>query len=162
MSQLSINTTQNVLINFTSASVGERIGAYLLDYLIKIAYGIVIYYIFFYLIGINSIIRSMDDWSKAAVYIVMAMPVLVYSLVQESIMEGQTFGKKIVKIKVVKIDGYQASFGDYLIRWFFRVIDISISSGVIGLITMIVNKKTQRLGDISAGTAVITPLYFLE
>ncbi len=156
MSQLSINTTQNVLINFTSASVGERIGAYLLDYLIKIAYGIVIYYIFFYLIGINSIIRSMDDWSKAAVYIVMAMPVLVYSLVQESIMEGQTFGKKIVKIKVVKIDGYQASFGDYLIRWFFRVIDISISSGVIGLITMIVNKKTQRLGDISAGTAVIT------
>ena len=156
MSQLSINTTQNVLINFTSASVGERIGAYLLDYLIKIAYGIVIYYVFFYLIGINSIIRDMDDWSKAAVYIVMAMPILVYSLVQESIMEGQTFGKKIVKIKVVKIDGYQASFGDYLIRWFFRVIDISISSGVIGLITMIVNKKTQRLGDISAGTAVIT------
>jgi hypothetical protein len=43
-----------------------------------------------------------------------------------------------------------------LIRWLFRVIDISLGSGIIGLITMVVNSKTQRLGDISAGTAVIT------
>jgi hypothetical protein len=84
------------------------------------------------------------------------LPIAFYSLVQEALLEGQTLGKKLVKIKVVKIDGYQAGFGDYLIRWLFRVIDISIGSGIIGLITMVVNSKTQRLGDISAGTAVIT------
>ncbi len=87
---------------------------------------------------------------------VFSLPVVFYSLVLESMLEGQTFGKKLLKIKVVKIDGYQASFGDYLIRWLFRLIDISIGSGLIGLITMVVNSKTQRLGDISAGTAVIT------
>ena len=38
----------------------------------------------------------------------------------------------------------------------FRIIDVSMTSGIIGLITMVVNSKTQRLGDISAGTAVIT------
>ena len=156
MTQLSINTTQNVIINFTSASVGERIGAYFLDLLIKIAYFIFVFYVFFYTFSLNSILEQMDRWSQMAIYMIFALPVVVYSLVQESMLEGQTFGKKLVKIKVVKIDGYQASFGDYLIRWLFRLIDISISGGIIGLITMVVNSKTQRLGDISAGTAVIS------
>ncbi len=156
MTQLSINTTQNVVIKFTSASVGERIGAYMLDFLIKTAYVIVVYYIFFYSFSINLIINKLDNWSQMAIYMLFALPVILYSLVFESVLEGQTLGKKIVKIKVVKIDGYQAAFGDYLIRWLFRLIDISISSGVIGLIAMVVNKKVQRLGDISAGTAVIT------
>lgn len=98
----------------------------------------------------------MDPWSMMAIYMIFALPVVFYSLIQELLLEGQTFGKKLVKIKVVKIDGYQASFGDYLIRWLFRLIDITIGSGIIGLITMVVNNKTQRLGDISAGTAVIT------
>lgn len=156
MTQLSINTTQNVVINFSSASVGERIGAYFIDFLIKAAYVIVVFYIFFYTFGLNSLIDQLDQWSQIAIYMVFALPVVIYSIVQESLLEGQTFGKKLLKIKVVKIDGYQASFGDYLIRWLFRVIDISMASGMIGLITMIVNKKAQRLGDISAGTAVIT------
>ena len=59
-------------------------------------------------------------------------------------------------MKVVKIDGYQASFGDYLMRWLFRIIDVNLSSGVIGLIAMITSSKTQRLGDMTAGTAVIS------
>jgi len=156
MIQLPINTTQNVIINFYSASVGERIGAYLIDLLIKIAYFIVVFYIFFYLFSFNKIIQQLDDWSQIAIYMIFALPIVVYSLVLESLLEGQTFGKKLLKIKVVKIDGYQASFGDYLIRWLFRLIDVTIASGIIGLVTMLFNNKTQRLGDISAGTAVIT------
>ena len=156
MSQLSINTTQNVVINFTAASVGERIGAYMLDLLVKTAYIIIVFYVFFSFFEIDRWLNQLDNWSQAAVYMLFFLPIAFYSLVQEALLEGQTLGKKLVKIKVVKIDGYQAGFGDYLIRWLFRVIDISIGSGIIGLITMVVNSKTQRLGDISAGTAVIT------
>lgn len=47
MVELQVNTTQNVNINFTAASVGERILAWGIDWLIKIAYGIVIYQIMF-------------------------------------------------------------------------------------------------------------------
>src|SRR5690606_34099611 len=72
-----------------------------------------------------------------------------------SLMEGQTPGKKLMKIKVVKIDGYQASFADYMIRWVFRIVDVSFA-GVVGLISMIVSKNNQRLGDIASGTAVIS------
>ena len=89
-------------------------------------------------------------------YVVLETTFMFYTLVQESLWEGQTIGKKLMKMKVIKLDGYQASFGDYLIRWLFRIIEISIGSGIIGLIAIISSKKSQRLGDMAAGTAVIS------
>jgi len=156
MSELSITTTQIVNINFAAASVSDRMLAYLLDLLVKIAYGTVVWGILFKALGLTKYMENLDTWSYAAILIVLFLPVIFYSLIQESLMEGQTLGKKILKIKVVKIDGYQASFGDYIIRWLFRIIDVNLSWGVIGLITIVVTEKTQRLGDITAGTAVIS------
>lgn len=156
MSELTINTTQNVNINFASASVGERMLASLLDLIIKVAYVIVVFYVFFYLFGISEKMQTMDSWSEFAIGILFFFPVLIYSLTLESIFEGQTFGKKLLKIKVVKIEGYQAGFGDYLIRWLFRIVENNILGGLIGLIVILVSSKGQRLGDMAAGTAIIT------
>jgi uncharacterized RDD family membrane protein YckC len=156
MSELSITTTQNVTINFSAASVGHRMLGYILDLLVKTAYSIVVWGIFFYYLGINQRMIGLDNWSYYAIIVVVYSPVIFYSLLFESLLEGQTIGKRLMQMKVVKIDGYQASFGDYLIRWLFRIIDVNLSSGVIGLITMIASAKTQRLGDMSAGTAVIS------
>ena len=124
--------------------------------LIKGAYLLVLYLVFFRLFNFGVIIDSLDNWSAAAIIIIITFPIYIYTLVCESLMEGQTFGKKLTKIKVVKIDGFQASFGDYLMRWFFRLIDVFSNSGVVGLISMIVSKNNQRLGDMVSGTAVIS------
>ncbi len=156
MTQLSINTTQNVNINFTAASVGERLLAFLVDFLIQIAYLITVYWGIFTILGFGDVVDRMDRWSQMAVQAIIMLPFMFYTLTLESIFEGQTFGKKLLKIKVVKIDGYQASFGDYLIRWLFRLVDVYTNFGVIGLITIVTSQKSQRLGDMSAGTAVIT------
>jgi uncharacterized RDD family membrane protein YckC len=155
MSELSINTTQNVTINFTAASIGHRILAFGLDLLIIIAYLISAFALLTYS-GLSQILAGMDGWSQMAVQSILFLPVMFYSLLFETFFEGQSLGKKLVRIKVVKIEGYQASFGDYLIRWLFRLVDIVISSGVIGFISIIMNKKAQRLGDMAAGTSVIT------
>ncbi|MCX8525151.1 RDD family protein [Chryseobacterium formosus] len=155
MSQIAINTSQNVNINFITASIGERIVAYLIDGLIKVAYLVATFYLFFNILNLGYLLDGMDSWSQNAIYIVLTLPVSLYPLVLESLMEGQTPGKKVMKIRVVKIDGYQASFGDYLIRWVFRLIDTTFV-GIIGLISMIVSKNNQRLGDIASGTAVIS------
>lgn len=155
MSQIAINTSQNVNISFNTASIGERMLAFIIDLLIRVAYIVITLYLFFNIFDLGYILNGLDDWSIRAVYIILTFPVYIYPVVLESLMEGQTPGKKLMKIKVVKIDGYQASFGDYMIRWVFRIIDVSFA-GVIGLISMIVSKNNQRLGDIASGTAVIS------
>ncbi|MDQ1857275.1 MULTISPECIES: RDD family protein [unclassified Chryseobacterium] len=155
MSQIAINTSQNVNINFNIAGVGERMLAFIIDLLIRIAYVVIILYLFFNIFDLGYLLNGLDGWSIRAVYLVLTFPIYIYPLVLESLMEGQTPGKKLMKIKVVKIDGYQASFADYMIRWVFRIVDVSFA-GVVGLISMIVSKNNQRLGDIASGTAVIS------
>ncbi|MGV6832673.1 MAG: RDD family protein, partial [bacterium] len=156
MVELQINTTQNVNLNFTAASVGERILAYGVDLIIKVAYIIVIYQIIFNIFKMDAVFAEMDNWSVIAILLLFYFPVIFYTLILEVWLEGQTIGKRILKIKVVKIDGYQASLADFVVRWFFRIVDINIMSGIVALITIITSPKNQRLGDITAGTAVIT------
>lgn len=156
MVELQINTTQNVNINFTAASVGDRILAYIIDLIIKIAYIVVIYQLTFNLFEIDEMIEDMDHWSQIAIQACFYLPVVLYSLIFETILDGQTLGKRIMKIKVVKIDGYQASLADFVIRWFFRIVDINMMSGIVALIAIVTSKKSQRLGDMTAGTSVIS------
>jgi uncharacterized RDD family membrane protein YckC len=87
--------------------------------------------------------------------VLMFLPLLFYHLLCEIFMNGQSVGKKATDIKVIKLSGHAPTVGDYLLRWVFRVIDISFSFGLIGIVTMAINDKGQRLGDLAAGTSVI-------
>ncbi|MDR1742919.1 MAG: RDD family protein [Dysgonamonadaceae bacterium] len=154
MSRLYITTTQNVPLFFTPASVGERMLGYLADMIIKFSYLVSMYYLLKYT-GVKNIVDTWDTWSAMAFVFVVLIPVIFYSLACESLMEGRTFGKMLMKTRVVKIDGYQASPADYFIRWIFRLIDMD-AGYIAGLLSMLLSKHTQRLGDMAAGTAVIT------
>ena len=146
MSELQINTTQNVKITFTAAGAGERLSAFVIDMSIKIGYLTVLSNMF-------GVFENMDEWSQIAINTLLGFPVMFYTLALESLFNGQTLGKRIMKIRLVKIDGYQASFSDYAVRWFFRIVDIYIFG--LGLFVIASNKKSQRIGDMAAGTAVI-------
>ncbi|PZU91152.1 MAG: RDD family protein [Chryseobacterium sp.] len=156
MNQIAINTSQNVNVNFTLAGVGERIVAFFIDLFIKVVYVFIIFWILRNVFDFSDFTRDMDGWSVGALMMMITLPIHIYTLVLESLMEGQTVGKKLMKIKVVKIDGYQASFGDYLMRWIFRLVDIVGSFGLVAFITTLASKNHQRLGDIATGTAVIS------
>ncbi|WDF47222.1 RDD family protein [Chryseobacterium sp. KACC 21268] len=156
MDQIAINTSQNVNVNFTLAGVGERILAFFIDSIIKGVYVIILSWVMRNFFDYDNFISEMDGWSVGAFVLIITFPIHIYTLVLESMMEGQTFGKKLLKIKVVKIDGYQASFGDYLMRWIFRLVDIMGSFGMVAFITTLASKNHQRLGDIATGTAVIS------
>ena len=123
--------------------------AYLVDLVIQIAYFIIVAFIL-----LDNIFNN-PDYSTSIALLLIALPIMFYSLVCESTMEGQTFGKKLLKIKVVKIDGYQAGFFDYFVRWIFAIVDIQMGF-IPGVIAMVSTKHTQRLGDLAAGTAVIS------
>lgn len=147
MQNLIVETGQNVIIKQEVANVGERIAAQLLDYVI----------IFSYFIVISVISDNIFHWSDGDVFLVIAfIPVFFYSVLSETFMQGQSLGKKALKIKVVKTDGAQATIGSYIVRWLFRLVDVNIFYGLIAIITIAVNGKGQRLGDIVAKTSVIS------
>ncbi|MDR2221142.1 MAG: RDD family protein [Flavobacteriaceae bacterium] len=154
MANLTINTTQNIKIEFKRASLGERILASMLDFLFVMMYAIMMAFALFEASFMKN--NTLDRWSEGAIWIVIMLPAIFYSFACESIFHGVTIGKKIMRIKVIKIDGYEASIVDYFARWAMRIIDISSCTGVIGILSVAFSEKGQRLGDIVAGTAVIS------
>ena len=152
MPELQINTTQNVKISFITAGLGERLLAFIIDAVIKWGYLLVSNYMLRQT-AIGGVFDNIDSWSEWAIRILVGFPVMFYTFTLESLMEGQTIGKRVMKIRVVKIDGYQATFSDYLVRWFFRIVDIYFLG--LGFFIMIFNSKSQRIGDMATGTAVI-------
>ncbi len=147
MPELQINTTQNVIISYTAVGAGERLLAFGIDMIIKIGYLTILSAIF-------GVFENMDEWSQIGINTILSLPVIFYTLVLEIFLDGQTLGKKALSIRVVKIDGYQASLTDYVIRWFFRIVDIYIFG--LGFFFIAFSKKPQRIGDIVAGTSVIS------
>ena len=143
MANVGIETTQNVRINFQLASVGERISASLLDLLFLF----VVYMIVMLFAGLLG-----DGFVWLMLFMI---PLFFYSLLFEVFMNGQTPGKKILKIKVSTADGSAPSFSNYLIRWMFRLVDISLTYGICGILCIDIGEKGQRLGDILAKTTVI-------
>jgi len=86
--------------------------------------------------------------------IILFVPVFFYSLLFELLIDGQSPGKKVREIKVVKLDGGSPTVFNYLLRWVLRPIDFFIYEGV-AIMCIIVTKNGQRLGDLAAGTTVI-------
>lgn len=154
MNELQINTTQNVNISFTMASLGERILAFFIDLVLILAYVFGIYLIAIYL-GIDSL---EDQWSRMGVISVIMLPAMLYTLLTEVYLQGQTVGKKVLKIKVVKIDGYQVSILDFFMRWLFRLVDIFLAfgTGAVAILSIALSKNNQRFGGMASGTAVIS------
>ncbi|POY39018.1 RDD family protein [Solitalea longa] len=144
-STITIQTAQNVRLNYELASVGDRILATLIDGLVLLAYGLIWVVVF----------TSIGSQPETAVLILLALPYMLYHLLMEIFFNGQSIGKRSMSIQVVKLDGSTPSVSDYLLRWMFRLLEINLASGVIALITILVNGKGQRIGDIAAGTTVV-------
>lgn len=143
MQKVGIQTTQNVLIDYEVAGLGDRIGAYLLDSLLTGSYYIVLFLI-------NSEVSEMPTWLN----ILLILPPFLYHLLCELFLNGQSLGKRQLNLKVVRLDGTQPGIGSYLLRWLLRPIDIWFY-GSVAIITILINGKGQRLGDLAAGTTVV-------
>lgn len=149
-----ISTTQNVIIDYEVASAGERILARLLDVVLFMAY----LFLTFFIAG--SFLQRLD-WQQRndvenLVYLLLPIPVMTYTLWCESLFNGKTFGKMVLGLKVVKTDGTPAGVGDFSFRWLTRIFEGE--AGVftaLALPVCLISSKSQRIGDMIAGTIVI-------
>ena len=148
METVSVNTSQHVSIHYPVAGLGERVAARLIDLGIFLAI-----YLLFMLIGVN--IKHVDSIFFIIIVIIWGSLYVFYNLLCEIFMDGQSVGKRVMKIKVISLDGGQPSLGQYFIRWIFRLVDFIMSAQVGGLICIALSEKKQRIGDIVAGTTLI-------
>lgn len=148
MEQFQIETAQNISIDQNTAHLGDRMLAFIIDTLV-----IVIYYVLMIWLLLALDVDPGDGW---AIFMVMGLPAFLYYLVLETFMAGKTIGKHLMQLRVVKLDGSKPGFSSYFIRWILRIVDISLSSGGVAVFTILMRGKGQRVGDIAAGTTVIS------
>lgn len=153
MAVIDIRTTQNVIIEYELASLRERMLAFLLDALI-----VGVTYIFLANLLealLPETIRSSGLLQKFIKYLLPISGFILYHLLSEIIANGQSWGKKSLNIKVVRLDGQEAGLSDYVLRAVFHLIDTIASLGVMAALFIIGSERKQRLGDMAAHTAVI-------
>lgn len=148
--EFRISTSQNVDLGYVPASLGDRILAYLIDSLIAFSYVVVV---FFVLLGIDSMLSALGE--NFFVSLIAFLPVVFYHLLFEVFNNGQSPGKRSMRLRVVSLDGTNVTFGSYFLRWLLRIVDINLTSGLGAIISIAVSKTGQRIGDLVAGTTVI-------
>lgn len=138
-------TNQNIEIELELGSLGDRILAFIID-------GAVIAGISIALAMLLSELQ-LESWSIILIYV----PLMFYTFAFEYFGNGQTPGKRVANIKVVKLDGSTPGVGSYLLRWLFRIIDFFLYPLIFvpAIISIIATKNGQRVGDLVAGTTVI-------
>lgn len=151
MQRVSIETTQNVDIDYRLASVGDRIVAFILDAIIIGCYAIFMIIIFAAALGD---VLAGSEGVLITLAVLFAAPYVFYHLACEVFMNGQSIGKRAMDIKVVRLDGRQPTIGQYVIRYLFRIIDV-LFYGIVAILCIVMGEKGQRLGDMLAGTTVI-------
>jgi uncharacterized RDD family membrane protein YckC len=142
---VDITTTQNVTIQYDLATLFDRVIAFVLDSMIKwAAIGIVQF--LFHQAGIT--------WRYAFVTTAVLVEYF-YTPLFEIYLNGQTPGKKVLRIKVIKLDGTSPKAIDFFTRWTFHLFETGMTLGTLSSLMVWFSNRGQRIGDIVANTVVV-------
>lgn len=93
----------------------------------------------------------------AAVSIVLVVLVIVgYPVIFETLSRGRSLGKLVMGLRVVSDDGSPERFRQALFRGLAGLVEFWMLSGAPALISSLISQRGKRLGDIFAGTMVIS------
>ena len=143
--RLQIQTAQNVALAVAPAGLGERILAWIADSALWLGYALLVGWA----LGQGGVDAG---W---LFLLVVILPVLLYHPLFEVFFDGQTPGKRLLKIRVARLDGAQPTLGQYVLRFLLRFLDVTLTSGTVAVVAVGVTQRSQRLGDLAAGTTVI-------
>lgn len=142
-------TPEKVIVSYNIGSVGARVGAHLLDLII---YGTVMY-AFAMVMSAFSIVFY--DLGQVVLVLVATFGMFLYFIISEGAFQGQTLGKKALRLRVTNTDGTPLTWRGAILRNLLRPADMLPTLYLVGFIMLFTNPKSQRLGDLIAGTVVL-------
>jgi uncharacterized RDD family membrane protein YckC len=157
MSKIMIPTSFNIELDFEVPEFHKRFFAWLIDFVILLAYSYVLSSVIdYYSPQHSSSDNNISSWYNiSSLQLILYSPVFLYHLLCEIFMNGQSIGKKIFRIKVISETGGRPALHQFITRWLLRVVDFGMTLGIGALFSSLVSKNNQRLGDMAAGTIII-------
>ena len=164
---LIIETPERVQLEFALASIGNRFLAVAIDHFVQYFSMFVIAWIFLSIAGYggsdianaDQFVAEMPKWTIAVMILVVFLVFAAYFIVFEWLWNGQTPGKRLLKLRVIREDGRPLTLWEAIARNLLRIGDAMpgfvIPVYSVGLIVIFLSSRDQRLGDIFAGTVVI-------
>jgi uncharacterized RDD family membrane protein YckC len=161
---LQIDTPENVSFDYDLAGIGSRFLAAVVDTLLLVLLQVIVLAV---MIGLIMLAFQTDDLSvltqsaDGAVWLFAALSLLSflffwgYYIFFEIYWNGQTPGKRWVGLRVIRMDGTPVTAAEVVIRNLVRVVDLLPTAYGVGVVTMFINEKSRRLGDLAAGTVVV-------
>jgi uncharacterized RDD family membrane protein YckC len=156
---LIIETPERVALHFALASIGNRFLACALDHTIQIL-TFILMSVAFALIGdysrLGDQLGSTPNWVHAVLILLVFLIMTGYFALFEWVWNGQTPGKRLLKLRVIREDGRPISFWEASVRNLLRTFDMMPAPFYsIGLISVFLTTRDQRVGDMVAGTVVV-------
>lgn len=165
--KLIIETPERVPLEFALASIGNRFLAVTIDHFIQYFSIIMIAWFFLSMAGYSgshlmdapTVLTELPKWTIAILIIILFLIFAGYFIVFEWLWNGQTPGKRLLRLRVIRDDGRPVALWEAIARNLLRICDAApgfiIPVYSIGLIVIFLSGRDQRVGDIFAGTVVI-------
>ncbi|MBE9098499.1 RDD family protein [Vacuolonema iberomarrocanum] len=158
--RFTLSTPESVELEFALAGIGNRVFALFIDYQVLglILIGHLIVWIFASIQLLDYLTRLEGDFSSVplwllAIFLIFNFSIFVgYFVFFEVRWQGQTPGKRLAKIRVVRDDGRPVGLNQAVLRSLLRPVDDVF---FIGLFFILLNKQEKRIGDLVAGTLVV-------
>lgn len=161
--QLNVETPEQVDLHFPVAGIGSRFLAILTDHIIQFAVVMLIFFVIYLAASASPQTASdspgkMDTATKWGIALITLFFFLLfwgYFALFEAFWNGQTPGKRLLKIRVIKDSGRSITLFEAMARNLLRIVDYFPGMYLTGVITMLCNRSQKRLGDLVAGTIVV-------
>jgi uncharacterized membrane protein SpoIIM required for sporulation/uncharacterized RDD family membrane protein YckC len=155
---VEVETPEQIALSYSVAGIGSRGAAAAIDTLICVGALVLLAVIGGVAASYAGLkfdkVSPSAAWVMAAYVIVQFAVTWGYYVVFEGVWDGQTPGKRIMKLRVVRDGGFSVTFGASAVRNLLRVVD-AFGFYLVAIVVAMMNESRKRLGDIVAGTFVI-------
>ncbi len=152
---LTLATPERVALKLPLAGVGHRVLAYLVDVSLLFFGWSAVYFACSLAVDVLGVLRGLEGTGRALVALGLFATQWASWTVCEVTLGGQTPGKRLLGIRVVRRDGTPVGWVDSALRNLLRVVDFLPAFYAAGLLAMLTGRGARRLGDLVAGTVLV-------
>ncbi len=153
---LDVATPERVALSLPVAGIGYRSLAWLTDAMLIFFFWVTAYFVFSLLVSdVLGLFRGLSGLGQTLLVVGLFATQWLYWTCAEVFFRGQTPGKRLLRIRVVRVDGSPVGVYESAVRNLLRAVDFLPLLYAVGCMSMLFSRQHRRLGDLVAGTLLV-------